>query len=43
MLQYGTLLGIKLGWDPVKRICKGFAFVDLSKDVSIGASLSLFG
>ncbi|WOO76790.1 putative RNA-binding protein [Vanrija pseudolonga] len=41
--KYGTLLGIKLGWDPVKRICKGFAFVDLSKDAEAKAALELNG
>ncbi|KAL1413103.1 Splicing factor [Vanrija albida] len=41
--KYGTLLGIKLGWDPVKRICKGFAFVDLSNDAEATAALELNG
>jgi RNA recognition motif-containing protein len=31
--EHGEVLHVKLGWDPVKRICKGFAFVEMSTEV----------
>ena len=31
---YGTVRMVKLGWDPIKSICKGFAFVGMTTEVS---------
>ncbi|WWC70989.1 uncharacterized protein I206_104942 [Kwoniella pini CBS 10737] len=41
--QRGTIRHIKLGWDPVKRICKGFAFVDMASEAEANACLPLDG
>ena len=30
---YGTVKGVKLGWDPIKSVCKGFAFVEMGSEV----------
>jgi hypothetical protein len=32
--QKGVVSSLKLGWDPVKAICKGFAFVTMASEVS---------
>ena len=37
---HGTVRHVKIGWDPVKRICKGFAFVEMATEVSSIASRS---
>ena len=34
MIKYGSIINVKLGWDPVKLICKGFAFVDMASKAS---------
>ncbi|WVQ65310.1 uncharacterized protein L199_003486 [Kwoniella botswanensis] len=39
----GTIRHLKLGWDPVKKVCKGFAFVELSSEAEANACLSLDG
>lgn len=31
--EHGEVSHVKLGWDPIKRICKGFAFVEMTTDV----------
>ncbi|WWC62824.1 uncharacterized protein I303_105422 [Kwoniella dejecticola CBS 10117] len=39
----GTIRNVKLGWDPLKRICKGFAFVDMASEAEARACLQLDG
>ncbi|EAL22747.1 hypothetical protein CNBB1950 [Cryptococcus deneoformans B-3501A] len=41
--EFGTISHIKLGWDPLKRICKGFAFVEMSTEAEAKAALKLHG
>ncbi|TYJ56665.1 hypothetical protein B9479_002595 [Cryptococcus floricola] len=41
--EYGTIGHVKLGWDPVKKICKGFAFVEMSTEAEAKAALALHG
>ncbi|KAL0254058.1 hypothetical protein I308_101437 [Cryptococcus tetragattii IND107] len=41
--EFGTISHIKLGWDPLKKICKGFAFVELSTEAEAKAALKLHG
>ncbi|WVQ71771.1 hypothetical protein IAR50_001312 [Cryptococcus sp. DSM 104548] len=41
--QYGNIGNVKLGWDPVKKICKGFAFVEMSTEAEAKAALALHG
>jgi len=38
---HGDVAHIKLGWDPIKSICKGFAFVEMATKVSGGELRSL--
>lgn len=37
--QHGSVQRIKLGWDPIERVCKGFAFVTMSTEVRRGGRL----
>ncbi|WRT68008.1 uncharacterized protein IL334_004983 [Kwoniella shivajii] len=37
----GTIRHLKLGWDPVKQICKGFAFVEMASETEAKACLPL--
>lgn len=37
--QHGAIRNVKLGWDPMNRVCRGFAFVDMTSEVSNCASL----
>ncbi|WWD05336.1 hypothetical protein V865_003409 [Kwoniella europaea PYCC6329] len=39
----GTIRHLKLGWDPVKKVCKGFAFVEMASEAEANACLSLDG
>ncbi|KGB79737.2 hypothetical protein CNBG_5575 [Cryptococcus deuterogattii R265] len=41
--EFGTISHIKLGWDPLKKICKGFAFVEMSTEAEAKAALKLHG
>ncbi|ORX37192.1 hypothetical protein BD324DRAFT_681110 [Kockovaella imperatae] len=41
--SFGTAKGIKLGWDPIKSICKGFAFVEMQSEAEANACLALTG
>ena len=41
--DHGEVLHVKLGWDPVKRICKGFAFVEMASTAAAEACLPLSG
>lgn len=34
-VQHGQIQSIKMGWDPVKSICKGFAFVTMASEVCL--------
>jgi RNA recognition motif-containing protein len=40
--DHGKILHVKLGWDPLKRICKGFAFVEMATEVSLAVRWSVF-
>nr|XP_019045381.1 hypothetical protein I302_05770 [Kwoniella bestiolae CBS 10118]OCF24311.1 hypothetical protein I302_05770 [Kwoniella bestiolae CBS 10118] len=39
----GTIRHIKLGWDPARKICRGFAFVDMASESDANACLPLNG
>lgn len=41
--EYGSIANIKLGWDNAKRICKGFAFVDMATLDEAKAALAANG
>nr|ODN95071.1 hypothetical protein L204_04418 [Cryptococcus depauperatus CBS 7855] len=41
--DYGRISNLKLGWNPEKRICKGFAFVEMSTEAEAKAALQLHG
>ncbi|WVF68817.1 hypothetical protein IAT40_003590 [Kwoniella sp. CBS 6097] len=41
--EHGTIRHVKLGWHPEKKICKGFAFVDMSSESEAKACLQLHG
>ena len=32
---YGHVLGVKLGWNPIESVCRGFAFVEMSSEVGV--------
>ncbi|KAL7420568.1 Splicing factor [Cryptotrichosporon argae] len=40
---HGSVLSVKLGWDAAKRVCKGFAFVEMATEEQAKASLALGG
>nr|XP_019000213.1 uncharacterized protein I203_07372 [Kwoniella mangroviensis CBS 8507]OCF63674.1 hypothetical protein I203_07372 [Kwoniella mangroviensis CBS 8507] len=39
----GTIRHLKLGWDSVKKVCRGFAFVEMASEAEANACLSLDG
>ncbi|OCF40172.1 hypothetical protein I317_05996 [Kwoniella heveanensis CBS 569] len=41
--EHGTIRHIKLGWNPEKKVCKGFAFVDMGSEAEAKACLQLHG
>ncbi|WVN86727.1 uncharacterized protein L203_101899 [Cryptococcus depauperatus CBS 7841] len=41
--DYGRISNLKLGWNPEKRICRGFAFVEMSTEAEAKAALQLHG
>jgi len=32
--EHGEIVDVKLGWDRIKALCKGFAFVEMATEVS---------
>ncbi|WVQ78414.1 hypothetical protein IAT38_000500 [Cryptococcus sp. DSM 104549] len=41
--KYGYIRHVKLGWDPVNKVCKGFAFVEMGTEPEAQAALALHG
>lgn len=33
LAEHGAVQHVKLGWDPIKRECRGFAFVEMASEV----------
>jgi RNA recognition motif-containing protein len=35
LADHGAVQHVKLGWDPIKRECRGFAFVEMASEVGL--------